>query len=173
MRDDISNYKPLREPTCLIRLTAWEYENAMAIGAKRTAFNFHRSNAAHYKKELMEDTRTADGAAAICELAVAKHTNRFWHAHSWHSLDNAKYGHLPDVGTNIEVRRHRTGTTIAVRKHQVGKGLVIWGAHAIEPEFRSVELLGWLPYDEAWEGGEPASYDPDKTRLVQIERLRL
>jgi hypothetical protein len=50
---------------------------------------------------------------------------------------------------------------------------VLWAAHPIGPEFRRVELLGWLPYDQAWEEGEPSSYDPANTKVVQVERLKL
>jgi len=34
-----------------------------------------------------------------------------------------------------------------------------------------VEIFGWKKYDEAWEIGEPASYDPDNTRVIGVEHL--
>jgi len=165
--------KNLIGPGVTIYLTPWEYDHACQVGTQRIVANWRRVNASHYDKSRMEDERTAQVAAAISELAVAKHTNRYWHASVWHPVDHRFYGDLPDVGTNIEVRRVRSGTNVAVRRRQVGKELVLWAANPLGPEFRRIELLGWILYDEGWEIGEPASYDPENTRLVPIERLKL
>jgi hypothetical protein len=119
----------------------------------------------------MEDDRTATVAAAICELAVAKFTNRYWHAHVWHRSEHARFRDLPDVGRNIEVRRIRTKKAAAVRRHQLNQGLVIWVAEAHQPEFRVVTLHGWLKHDDAWELGEPSGYDPENTRVISISKL--
>ena len=119
----------------------------------------------------MEDNRTAEVAAAICELAVAKHTNRYWPAQVWHASDHGKYRDLPDVGHNIEVRRIRTKKEAAVRRHQLGKNLVLYVAEAVYPEFRSVLLHGWLRYDDAWELGNESTYDPKNTRTIDISKL--
>ena len=156
-----------------LELQPWEYEHACNVGIRRFTANWGKQDAAHYKKERMEDDRTAQVAAAICELAVAKHTNRYWHAHIWHASEHDRYRDLPDVGRNIEVRRIRTGTKAAVRKHQLGKGLVLWVAHAVEPEFRVVNLHGWMHYDEAWTIGEPSSYSPETTRVVDVSKLTI
>ena len=60
-----------------VELTAWEYEHACDVGIRRYTANWGTFDAAHYSnKALQEDNRTAQVAAAICELAVAKHTNR-------------------------------------------------------------------------------------------------
>jgi hypothetical protein len=155
----------------IITLEPWEYEHANNVGIRRYTANWTKSNAAHYKQERMEDDRTAQVAAAVCELAVAKHTNRYWHAHIWHHTDHDKYRHLPDVGRNIEVRRIRTQRSAAVRRHQLGQGLVIWVATAIAPELRQVELHGWLKYDEAWNLGTPSTYDPDNTKVISLDLL--
>jgi hypothetical protein len=152
-------------------LEPWEYAHACDVGIRRYTANWSKRDAPHYKAEFMEDNRTAQVAAAICELAVAKYTNRYWHAHIWHLTEHEKYKHLPDVGTNIEVRRIRTTKAAATRQHQLGKGLVIWVAEAVPPEFREVTLYGWLKYDDAWEMGEPPAYDPDTTRVIHIHQL--
>ena len=141
------------------------------MGIARFAANWGKQDAPHYKKELMEDDRTATVAAAICELAVAKATNRFWSGHVWPKQEHQKYKDVPDVGRNIEVRRVRKGTTVAVRKHQLGKNLILFAAYAEPPEFMTVDVWGWLNYDQAWELGEPAPYAPDTTRLVNREHL--
>ena len=70
------------------------------------------------------------------------------------------------------MRRVRTGNTAAVRKRQVGKGLVLFVAKPIMPELRTVEIWGYLEYDQAWELGVPSDYDPDGTRLISREHLK-
>lgn len=154
-----------------IHLETWEYEHASNVGIRRYTANWSKKDAPHYKKEHMEDDRTASVAGAVCELAVAKFTNRYWHAHIWHATEHNTFRNLPDVGRNIEVRRIRTRKKAAVRRHQLGSGLVLWAAEAIAPEFREVTLYGWLKYDDAWEMGQPAVYDPDNTRTIQVEQL--
>jgi hypothetical protein len=155
----------------IVNLQTWEYEHACNIGIRRYTANWSKKDAPHYKKERMEDDRTAVVAAAICELAVAKYTNRYWHAHVWHASEHDRFRDLPDVGRNIEVRRIRTGAHVAVRKHQLGRGLVLWAARPEPPEFRQVELFGWMRDDEAWEVGRPSEYDPEKTRVVDVALL--
>tara|TARA_B100000678_G_C18045869_1_gene436608 strand:- start:127 stop:507 length:381 start_codon:yes stop_codon:yes gene_type:complete len=119
----------------------------------------------------MEDDRTAQVAAAVCELAVAKTTNRYWHAHIWHATEHHRFKDLPDVGRNIEVRRVRTSKSAAVRRHQCGKGLVLFVAYALPPELREVDVLGWIDMDSAWEAGEPPSWDTENSRVVSPEHL--
>lgn len=151
----------------IVTLEPWEYAHAAHVGAARFAANWGKQDAAHYDKRRMEDDRTAQFAACVAELAVAKHTNRYWPGHVWHASEHRRYRHVPDVGTNIEVRRVRSRDAgAAVRRHQLGKGLVLWVAYPVGPEFREVELLGWLPYDEAWELGTPSNYDAANTRVV-------
>jgi len=155
-----------------VHLEPWEYDHAMHVAARRAAANWGKKDAPHYKKELMEDERTASAAACVCELAVAKATNRYWSGHVWHASEHAKYRHIADVGTNIEVRRVRTKDTAAVRRHQLGKGLVLFVARPHLPEMTSVTILGWLGYDEAWELGTPSKYDPENTRVIGAEFLK-
>ncbi len=155
----------------LIELEPWEYEWASHVGARRFIENWGKRDAAHYDKKRMEDDRTAQVAACVGELAVAKATNQYWSGHVWHKSDHETYKHLPDVGTNTEVRRIRTSPSGAVRKRQLGKGLQLFIVRPVPPEFRAVELLGWIDHDEAWELGEPSNYDPEGTRLIGEEHL--
>ena len=76
------------------------------------------------------------------------------------------------MGTNIEVRRIRTSPDAAVRKKQLGKGLILFVAQPEEPELRSVDILGWMDYDEAWEQGKPSSYAPETTRNIASTLLK-
>jgi hypothetical protein len=154
----------------VINLSPWEYEWACHVGARRFAANWFRPDAKHYNKERMEDQRTAEVAACAAELAVAKYANRYWSGHVWDYRDHNQYKEMPDVGTNIEVRRLRTEERAAVRKRQVGKKLILFVAKPIMPEIRSVEIYGWIPYDKAWEFGVPSDYDQD-TRLISPDML--
>ncbi len=71
-----------------IELDPWEYEHALNIGARRFVANWGKRDAAHYDKNLMEDNRTAQAAACVGELAVAKITNQYWSGHVWHKSDH-------------------------------------------------------------------------------------
>lgn len=154
----------------IIRLESWEYEHASTVGIRRFTERWDTLNAAHYDISRMEDDRTAQVAACIAELAVAKHLNQYWSGHVWKSSDHHTYKHLADVGRNIEVRRVRTRPGAAVRRKQVGKGLVLWVAQPIPPEFMAVDLWGWLDYDKAWDIADPSGFNED-TRYVPRERL--
>lgn len=151
----------------VVELERWEYERAHDVGIRRYTANWERRDAPWYDKDRMEDDRTAQAAAAICELAVAKHLNVYWPGHVWAAADHGRFRHLPDLFPNIEVRRVRSKPgKAAVRAHQVGKGLMLWVGRVEVPEMRRVLLLGHLDYDQAWQAGTPAPYDPDGTRLV-------
>ena len=154
-----------------VSLEAWEYEWASHVGARRYTANWGKADAPWYDAERMEDDRTAQVAACVCELAVAKATNRYWSGHVWPANEHRARRDTPDVGHNIEVRRVRTSKSAAVRKHQVGKGLVLVVAYAIPPEMREVDVMGWIHMDEAWEKGVPSSYDSEGTRLVSPQHL--
>lgn len=159
----------------IVQLEPWEYERALAVGAARYTARWGSKDAPHYAdKKRQEDNRTANAAAAVCELAVAKLTNRYWHGHVWHWTEHHLYKHLPDVGENIEVRRLRTRNEVAIRQHQNDiKDLIIFAARAIEPEFRSVEVLGYIEQSKGWEIGVPADYDPSgRTRVVNVFDLK-
>lgn len=153
----------------IVELEPWEYEHASHVGIGRVTANWGVQDAAHYEKSRMQDDRTASVAGAICELAVAKHTNQFWSGSVWPRSAHDTYKHLPDVGMNIEVRRVRTGKKVAVRERDTGRGLELWAARAVEPEFRSVDVLGYLPYDTAWEWADSSSFDG--TRYLPIVHL--
>ena len=155
----------------LIELEKWEYEWASHVGIGRFTENWEKQDAAHYKRERMEDDRTAQVAAAIGELAVAKVTNQYWGGHVWPGNRHAENRARADVGHNIEVRRVRTSDNAAVRRRQLGMGLVLFVVRPVPPEFREVEMLGWIDHDEAWELGEPSGYDPDNTRVIAAAML--
>jgi hypothetical protein len=158
----------------LVVLEPYEYEWASHVGTRRYIENWGKKDASYYKKELMEDDRTACVAAAVCELAVAKHTNRYWAGHVWNASQHNQYKKkIADVGANIEVRRVRTGESAAVRQRQVGNGLVLFVAKVTMPELREVDVWGYIDYDKAWELGTPASYSPADTRLIHRSFLTL
>tara|TARA_B100001146_G_C16200103_1_gene443928 strand:+ start:2330 stop:2839 length:510 start_codon:yes stop_codon:yes gene_type:complete len=154
----------------LVELETWEYEWASHVGARRYIENWGKRDAPYYDKKRMEDDRTAQVAACVGELAVAKITNQYWSGHVWHQSVHKDYKHIPDVGRDIEVRRVRTSTNAAVRERQLGKGLTLFVVKPVAPEFRAVEILGWIDHDEAWEKGEPSGYSED-TRVIAEEHL--
>jgi hypothetical protein len=157
----------------VVELEPWEYEWVAHVGARRYIENWGKLDAAHYDRSRMEDDRTAQVAAAACELAVAKWTNSYWSGHVWKAVDHERRKNLPDVGKNIEVRRLRTRETAALRKSQLAKNLVLFVAKPVMPEIRAVEIYGWIMYDKGWTLAEPADYDPENTRLLQPHHLRL
>lgn len=143
----------------IVRLEPWEYAWAAHVGIARFTANWGKADSAEYDPSRMEDDRTAQVAAAICELAVARITNRYWGGHAWPKDSHMRNRNIPDVGRNIEVRRVRKPTAgAAVRKRQLGQGLVLFAAYPEPPEFRVVDVWGWLDHDEAWAIGEPAPY---------------
>ena len=156
----------------LIELEKWEYEWASHVGIRRFTENWEKQDAPHYKREYMEDDRTAQVAAAIGELAVARVTNQYWGGHVWAGNRHAENRGRADVGHNIEVRRVRSSNNAAVRRRQLGKGLILFVVRPVPDEFRTVEMLGWIDHDEAWEQGEPSGYDPENTRVIAANNLR-
>jgi hypothetical protein len=157
----------------VVELEPWEYEWVAHVGARRFIENWSKSDAVHYDRSRMEDDRTAQVAAAACELAVAKWTNSYWSGHVWKAGDHQRLKDTPDVGFNIEVRRLRTRETAALRRHQLDKNLVLFVAKPLMPEIRAVEIYGWIKYDKGWTLAEPSDYDPENTRLLQPHHLRL
>lgn len=133
----------------IIEIAKWEYERCFDVGIRRFTANWGGHDAPYYVRSRMQEDRKASPAAAICELAVAKHVNQHWHGHVWHHTEKKKYEHLADVGENIEVRRVRTGHAVAVRRKDAGK--IVWAARIIDPEYRRVEILGFIPADEVIE----------------------
>lgn len=156
-----------RQSKMLINLEPWEYEYASYIGIRRFTANWNKQDAPYYDPKKMEDNRTAQVASAICELAVAKAFNQYWSASIWDESQHDNNKFIPDVGHNIEVRRVRTKPGPAVRHKDLNRGLIIAGAVAIAPEFKQVEILGWIHADEGWNLGIEESYG----RIIPRERL--
>jgi len=153
----------------LITFEPWEYEWASNVGVRRFTANWEKQDAKHYDPSRMESNKTAQFAAALCELAVAKHINQYWSGSFWTADNHDQQKHKADVGRNIEVRRVRTKNAVAVRKKQVGLGLILFAAKAIEPEFKEVEILGYLDYDKAWELGEESDFF--ETKYLALDKL--
>jgi hypothetical protein len=136
----------------IVKIQPWEYEYAYQVGIRRFTENWGRNDASYYDRSKMEEDRNAQSAAALCELAVAKYLNQYWHASVWRAAAHRSHKHLPDVGNNIEVRRVRTAKGVTVRKNDRDKR--VWGAKIIDPEFRRIQLLGYIEANEALERGK-------------------
>lgn len=130
----------------VISLLPWEYARGFEVGIGRFVANWGNQDAQHYDRSRMEEDRNAQAAAALCEIAVARYTNEYWHGHVWHRADHGRYRNDADVGSRIEVRRLRTADGVPVRRSDAGK--VVWAARAVDPEYRTVELLGFVEADE-------------------------
>lgn len=131
----------------IIELTSWEYERGFEVGIRRFTANWGNSDARHYDRSRMEEDRNAQAAAALCEIAVARFTNSYWHGHVWHRSDHWRNRNAADVGNGIEVRRVRTKNAVAIRLSDAGKE--VWAARLIDPEYRKVEILGFIDADQA------------------------
>jgi hypothetical protein len=153
----------------IIKLETWEYEYASHIGIRRFTANWDKEDAKHYQnEERKEDDRTAQVAAAIGELAVAKLVNQYWHATIWSAEKHNEFKKLPDVGTNIEVRRVRTQDAVCIRQKDTGRGLIVFAVRPIEKEFMEVEVFGFIHADNGYEIGEQRDYG----RVVPLDMLR-
>lgn len=130
----------------IIDLHPWEYERGFAVGIARFTANWGRADARHYDRSRMEEDRNAQAAAALCEIAVARYVNEYAHLHVWHYTDRHRYRHLADVGDDIEVRRVRTASGVPVRRSDAGKR--VFGAKLLDPEYRKVQILGFVLADE-------------------------
>jgi len=150
-----------------VKLETWEYEYASHIGIRRFTANWSKSDASYYNRNKMEDDRTAQVASAIGELAVAKATDKYWSASIWSAQEHDQYKYIADVSNNIEVRRVRTQSGPAIRYKDLNRGLIVFGVKPIEPEFREVDILGWIQADYGWQIGEERDYG----RIVPSERL--
>jgi len=135
----------------LVRIQTWEYEYAYQVGIRRFTENWGRRDASYYDRDKMEEDQKAQAAAALCELAVAKYLNQYWHASVWRAASHRSHKHLADVGNDIEVRRVRTAKGVTVRKKDEGKR--VWGARCLDKEFRRIELLGYIDANDALKRG--------------------
>jgi hypothetical protein len=153
----------MRNP--IIELQTWEYERGFAVGIGRFTANWGTKDAKHYDRSRMEEDRNAQAAAAMCEIAVARYTDRYWHGHVWHRTDHAKHRAAADVGNNIEVRRVRTRNAVAVRRTDAGRE--VWAARTADPEYTKIELLGKVRADDVID-----TFVPGETwRYVPLDQL--
>lgn len=139
----------------IIELEAWEYVHAHDVGIRRAVANWNVPDKASYTMGNNQPEIIASPAAAIAECAVAKALGRYWSGHVWDNRDHSKFKGLPDVEPCIEVRRVRErNNPVSVWKKNVGTGRIMVATYPIPPEFRAVEIIGWIPYDVAWEHGK-------------------
>lgn len=135
---------------------------ARLVADKRNEMNLARGDAPAYalNSERMEDNSVAMFASTRCEMAVAKHYNRYWHASWWAASDHGQHKHEPDVGHNIEVKRIRKRENPLLVKEQYAKeNRHIVLAYAHSNPVNLVEVIGWITAAEAWRIGEPAPWD--------------
>ena len=154
-----------------VHLERWEYDHASHVGIQRMLLRETSSDRGYYNNDRKQNELNASIASAVCECAVAKLTNRYWHAGYWHPSEHHKHAKTADVGYTIEVRRVRRQTNpVSINKTDTDKFII--AAFAIEPDYRSVEILGGIFGHEGWQISEPATYDPTgNRRTIPIEKL--
>lgn len=158
----------------LVSLTDAEYAEARNVGDGRNAQMHGVGDMPYYIRDLMEDDATASFAAACAEAAVAQSTRLKWHGKVWHRSEHHQHKNEPDVGENIEVRRIRNPNNgLCVRQKDLGQSKVIFVAYPIpETGFRQVDVIGWMPADQAWEVGYDAFIATRRVPLTKINIWR-
>ena len=155
-----------------VRLEKWEYKRAVDVGVGRMLEREESSDMPYYDRRRMQNELNASIAAAVCECAVAKTFNRYWHGGVWtteqHKVFKKQYG---DVGHNIEVRRIRSlSNGVAINHTDTGKFIVCVMAH--EPDYRGADIVGCISGEAGWGVSELASYDATgKRRVIPIDKL--
>lgn len=154
-----------------IHLERWEYDHAAHVGIQRMLQREGSADRGYYDNSRKQNELNASIASAVCECAVAKLTNRYWHAGYWHPSEHHKYAKTADVGYTIEVRRVRRQTNpVGINKTDTDKFIIV--AFAIEPDYRSVEVLGCISGQAGWQVSEPADYDPSgNRRVIPMDKL--
>lgn len=145
----------------IVRLDEEDWVNSWTAGAHRVVENLHRQDSRDYQHGLNAPEHIAQPLSVMCEVAVARHLGVEWDWDKawWKSKDHNKNRHLVDVGNDIEVRRiAKPNSGASLRKNQVGKGLTLYVAYAMPPEYFNIKIVGARRYDEAWEDSRPARY---------------
>lgn len=153
----------------IVTLEPWEYIHAHDIGIRRAVANWNVPDKKSYTTGNNQPEIIASPRSAIAELAVAKALGRYWSGHVWDNRDHTLYRILPDVEPNVEVRCIREeGNPMSVWKKDAGKDSVLVLAYPIPDEFRSVNVIGWIPADVAWDKG----IEKYGRKVVPQDRLR-
>lgn len=148
-----------------IRLNDSDLVICRLVADKRNEMNQGRGDAPAYARnsERMEDNSVAMYASTRCEMAVAKATNRFWHASWWPAETHHTHRYEPDVGMNIEVKRIRQPhNPLLVKEDYVALDRVIFLAYAHTDDEHNVDVIGYIKADLAWEIGQPVEWDNSK-----------
>lgn len=143
-----------------IALTEEEWHQAKERGQRLKEVNVNTKDTPAYQdqsRKVYKDEGDAGFVMSVAECAVAKATNRTWHAKVWPASEHHLHKDEPDVGRNIEVR-HITHPSagLVVRSKDLGKDKVLFLAYP-DPEthYREVEVIGWLRAEDAWQVGKP------------------
>jgi len=157
-----------------VTLEPWEFDMARYVAENRHAINRGRSNASTYEKniERMQDNLVAETSGCCAEMAVAKHMNRFWTGGYWEKSDHERYAKMPDILPDVEVKRIREPHHNLIVKEKYSSQnlyLVVAYPHANDP--RTVDIIGGMRADRAWDIGSPAPWD--NTGTLRIVRQSL
>lgn len=145
----------------IVRLSDDDWVNSWTAGARRVTENLRKSDSEDYARGLNIPEHLAQPLAVMCEVAVARHLGIDWDWDKavWKAKDHNRFRHNADVGTNIEVRRVKyENGAVNLKSNQVGRGLFVFTAFAMPPEYLNVKILGFRNYDEAWDLAKPAVF---------------
>jgi hypothetical protein len=158
-----------------VTLSDAELQQARERGQRLKEANAHTKDTPAYSdqsKKIYRDEADAGFVMSVAECAVAKATDREWHAKVWPASEHHLHKDEPDVGRNIEVR-HVTQPSggLVVRRKDLGKGKVLFLAYP-DPatDYREVEVIGWLTAEDAWEQGKDVG---DYRRVPQSQLTEL
>lgn len=165
MSNILANLEPpgrTPEGHVIVRISKTDYEQAWTAGIRRMTENLNKADAVDYQRGRNIAEHLAQPLGVLCEVAVARHLNIDWDWDRavWAAKDHHRYRNDADVGTNIEVRRIKYPNGAAsLKANQVGKGLTLFVAYAMPPEFLNIKIVGASPYDRAWHLATPAVYN--------------
>lgn len=141
------NYEPRG---AIVTLERFEVAIALLIAQKRTFENRNKPHIYKTYREL-EPQHIAELQGTVCEMAVAKHLDRYWASLAWEAHEHVKYNSTTaDVGTDnkIEVRRIKhPDNQLTFWNKDIQGNKRIYIAHcpelSLEPKTTQVDVIAW------------------------------
>jgi hypothetical protein len=164
----------------VVRLSEDDYRKSFDAGLGRMFENLHKPDAIDYQRGMNRPEHIAQPLGVLAEVAVARHFEVpfDWDMALWKANEHERHRHRPDLvghGQKFEVKRvNHIDRDVAVNRKDVGNGLTLVVAYAVPPEYLTVKILGWLPYDTAFGIGSVPKWKgaPSTTkRVVPVRQL--
>jgi len=136
-----------------MNIPAKDVARCIRAGSERFIEKLESVNTRNYEKGKqegkLEHDLIANARTMVAEFAVAILTERTWNGSFVYSNRFHEHReHLPDVGTNIEVRTIRTRDSVFIKEDDIGK--VIFCCEVIdEDKFSRVKIHGYVEAEKA------------------------